>query len=267
MENKEPLFEFCHQVEIGSYKINYVKLGSGPIPIFCFPGLLGSLRHTGSKLLEEIASEDDGKKYTVFTWDPPGYFLSGSPVRKMEDVSFQTEVELSYEFLKCLGYSKWILMGWSAGGQVAIQFTNKYPQMVSKLVVWGTWDFFEDDHLQFHKSHRDIKTMDPGFRADQMLNHGFTYEELNKHWTAWMDMIEAQHFNQDKKKWVEKFEAIQCPVLIVAGSDDALGPVSQAQHLHQHIKTSRLEIIEGAPHWMHVSHLDETLQLFREFLN
>jgi len=40
MEKKD-LLEFCHQVDIGGYHINYVRVGCGPVPIFCFPGLLG----------------------------------------------------------------------------------------------------------------------------------------------------------------------------------------------------------------------------------
>jgi len=36
-----PLSEFCHQVDIGGYHINYVRVGRGPVPIFSFPGLLG----------------------------------------------------------------------------------------------------------------------------------------------------------------------------------------------------------------------------------
>ena len=69
--------------------------------------------------------------------------------------------------------------------------------------------------------------------------HGISYEEYEHHWHMWVDMVEREHFNQDYDTWVQKFKKITCPTLIIAGSEDTMGPIDQAKHLHKHIKTSR----------------------------
>jgi len=36
-----PFSELFQSVKIRNYNIKYIKVGSGPIQIFCFPGIMG----------------------------------------------------------------------------------------------------------------------------------------------------------------------------------------------------------------------------------
>jgi len=157
-----------------------------------------------------------------------------------------------------------MLMGWSGGGQVAIQFTAKYPQLVEKLIVWGCWDLFKNEHLPIHRcmmplakfsmnsasgqsllflifttDHRDLRNEKQEFVRKRVAAHALSYEEYERHWHMWTDMVEREHFHQDYDKWVEKFKNITCPTLIIAGTEDTMAPIDQAYHLHKHISNSR----------------------------
>jgi len=265
----ESLAEYCHRVQIGHYSVNYVKFGSGPIPIFCFPGLLGSLRHSNPKLLEKLGLEEGGTKYTCYTWDPPGYYLSRPPLRKEEHISFDIEVDVSSELLKYLEPTKtnWILIGWSAGNQVALGLTTKFPKLIQKLILWGAWDSFGEDHLPTHLQHRDLKLKDSEMLKKQLEEHDLVFEEYEKHWTGWMDMIQREFFEKDRTERFRNLTEIQCATLIIAGSNDPLAVPAHSQRFHAHIKNSRLEILEGATHQMPTTHPTEIYSLICNFLN
>ena len=87
--------------------------------------------------------------------------------------------------------------------------------------------------------HRDLKNLAEDYVKKRLAAHSLTYEEYEHHWHLWIDMVEREHFNQDYDLWVQKFKKITIPTLIIAGSDDPLGPVAQAEHLQKHIKNSR----------------------------
>lgn len=59
---------------------------------------------------------------------------------------------------------------------------------------------------------------------------------------------------------------IACPTLIVAGSNDAAVPMHHAKMLHEGIRGSRLDIVNGADHALIWTHTDEFLRVTDEFL-
>jgi 3-oxoadipate enol-lactonase len=59
---------------------------------------------------------------------------------------------------------------------------------------------------------------------------------------------------------------IQCPTLVVAGSNDQAVPIHHARMLHNGIRGSRLVIIDGADHALIWTHPDELVRVTDEFL-
>lgn len=57
------------------------------------------------------------------------------------------------------------------------------------------------------------------------------------------------------------------PTLLIQSSDDVVVPLAVAQYMHQHIRGSRLTVIEAAGHLPHVSAPGEVVAAMRAFLD
>lgn len=66
-----------HFLEVGGFKLHYEKLGSGSHVVLLLPGGLGSTRTDFGPQLDQF----DKSKYTLVSWDAPGYGYSRPPER------------------------------------------------------------------------------------------------------------------------------------------------------------------------------------------
>lgn len=105
-------------------KLYFKSCGQGE-PIIILHGLLGSSSNwsTTSELL--------GRQLQVFTVDLRNH--GNSP--HATDFSFCSMAEDLKYFMECQYLSQAILMGHSLGGRIAMEFADRYPEMVSKLIV------------------------------------------------------------------------------------------------------------------------------------
>ena len=63
-----------------------------------------------------------------------------------------------------------------------------------------------------------------------------------------------------------RLRRITAPTLIVAGAEDGLVPLAYAETFAAEIPGARLEVIEGAAHWLPFEKPDELAALVRSFL-
>ena len=54
-------------------------------------------------------------------------------------------------FLQALGFGKFSLLGWSDGGITALIAAAKSPEMISKMVVWGSNAFVSQHDLELYE--------------------------------------------------------------------------------------------------------------------
>jgi 3-oxoadipate enol-lactonase len=64
----------------------------------------------------------------------------------------------------------------------------------------------------------------------------------------------------------ELVEAIRCPTLVIGGSEDISTPPEQSVWLQDHIPGSRLQILDGAPHFANLEQPLAWTELVAEFL-
>ncbi len=89
--------------------------------------------------------------------------------------------------------------------------------------------------------------------------------------TAGSDILVAPHLEETFKKTVRqdvKADAslIDTPTLLIYGSDDGAVPVEDGKQYKQLIKGSKLEIIEGSGHFVHLDAAQKVEALIEEFL-
>jgi len=114
-------------------KLHYKLLGEGPVLFFMHGGpggidqafLLDSLVHEG---------------YSLLTVSRPGYLRT-----PFIHLSYEEQVDQYAELLDKLAIDKVVVMGYSAGGPLALYFANKYPERTHALVMEaGVSTVYED---------------------------------------------------------------------------------------------------------------------------
>lgn len=58
----------------------------------------------------------------------------------------------------------------------------------------------------------------------------------------------------------------QVDTLILQCSSDSIVPIEVGEYLHQHLKNSRLHILDAKGHYPHISHPQETASVIKDYL-
>jgi esterase len=122
------------------------KLGSGP-PLMILHGLYGSSDNwmTIAKAISE--------KFTVYLPDLRNHGQSlHSPIHDYDSMSHDI-----YELSEELQLKNFSLAGHSMGGKIAVNFTRKWPEKISHLIVMDVYPFSKyDPESRFYSEHKQI---------------------------------------------------------------------------------------------------------------
>lgn len=103
------------------------------------------------------------KKFHVFAFDRLGMGLSAKPVIQY---SFNAQVEEINEIMRAKGIEKFVLLGHSVGGGLAVAYAHKYPEHVQGLIVMNAT-------LIFERGHTGLKDVDTWFLKQPLLGETF----------------------------------------------------------------------------------------------
>jgi len=104
-------------------KIHYQLTGEGPVLFFMHGGPGGIDQ---AFLLDDIVQEG----YSLLAVSRPGYLRT-----PFVPLSYEEQVDQYVELLDKLAIDKVVAMGYSAGGPLALNFANKYPERTHALVM------------------------------------------------------------------------------------------------------------------------------------
>ena len=110
-------------METGTGKIHYKLSGEGPVLFFM---------HGGPGGIDQACFIDSMVKegYSILTVSRPGYLRT-----PFIPLSYEEQADQYLELLNKLSIDKVIVMGYSAGGPLALNFANKYPHRTHALVM------------------------------------------------------------------------------------------------------------------------------------
>lgn len=137
------------KVRVQNYDINYVRCGSGTDAVLLLPGAIGSAWTDFRPQLERLP--DKLADFSIIAWDPPGYGRSIPPKRTFPTDFFHRDAAAANDLMKCLGFERFSLLGWSDGGITAMILAVKYPESVDKLVIWGSNAYIIPDELKIYE--------------------------------------------------------------------------------------------------------------------
>lgn len=194
-----------------------------------------------------------------------------------------------------LGFEKWVVLGHSFGGNVALEYALRYPDRLSHLVLVDTggdsrWAQ-ENASLVLEKRgfSPEIVSLARRFLNGQIepnemmpdlmkLGKAYTYQVSPKQIPHLIQLgimtklrpeaiiYGASHF---LKNWtvMNRLNEINVPTLIMAGREDFIFPPEHQEELATGIPNSRLVIIDSTGHNVQDEQQGEAIRVLRDFLS
>ena len=192
------------------------------------------------------------------------------------------------------GFDKWVVLGQSFGGHVALMYALRYPDRISRLILMDTAADFHwyADHAADVLAKRgyrastvaaarrfytgDIEPRKVGMTAMRFMGayfHHIGIRDLPAMIAGALRMKRrpAAHvvgFGRLLKNWsvMDRLREIDIPTLVVAGRDDFLFPPECQAILADRLPNATLEIIERAGHNPQDENPEAVVEVVRAFL-
>lgn len=194
---------------------------------------------------------------------------------KLENFAKDLNLLLETEKIK-----KPVLIGHCFGGMVTIYFQTMFPDKSKALILVDTSykppfignnfvaKVFLDKIINLllkavpdvkKAGHADFKK----FTGTNDINFKRIFSDILHTSLRSYLMLSDQLISLDAKNLLDK---IQVPTLIVEGTKDSIFPPDIAEYLHHRIKTSQLDLIEGANHILVINNPKELEESIKSFL-
>jgi pimeloyl-ACP methyl ester carboxylesterase len=257
-------------MDAGSSRLYYETIGEGHPLVLLHDGLV-DLRVWD----EQFSVFAD--RYRVIRYDRRGY---GRSERPWEDYS---NVKDLYHLLRSLGIERAALMGVSAGGMIAIDFTLAHPDMVDALVLVGTavGGFQDSEHMQ-ERIMAAIRPLIMDDDVEQTIDNWVTdpyliaptneraRQRLRKFLLSSPRNLYDPHYHsfwEPGKPALGRLEEIRVPTLLVVGEADAPDNQAVSGALQAGIRGSRRVVLSDAGHLVPLEQPQVFNQLVSEFLD
>jgi pimeloyl-ACP methyl ester carboxylesterase len=270
-------------VPIHGHEVSYRMAGSGPT-IVLIHGIAGS--STTWRAVMPALSEH----YTVIAPDLLGHGQSAKP---RGDYSLGAYASGIRDLLAVLGHEHVTLVGHSLGGGVAMQFAYQFPESAERLVLVASGGLGKEVSvllkavtfpgaeyvlpLLLHPAIRQAGER-PGLLARRLgWRPGNTLAEVWRSYTTLTDRRGQQAFIHTVRSVIDiagqrvtahdrLYLAAAVPTLIVWGDHDRIIPVAHAYRAAEAIPGARLEILDGAGHFLPWQDADRFLAVLEDFL-
>ncbi|MDQ3147791.1 MAG: alpha/beta fold hydrolase [Actinomycetota bacterium] len=270
-------------VDIHGHEVVYRAAGAGPVVVLVH-GMAGSGR-TWARVMPQLAEH-----HTVIAPDLLGHGESAKP---RGDYSLGAYACGIRDLLAVLGHDRATFVGHSLGGGVAMQLAYQFPHLCERLVLVGSGGLGKevsgllrflsvpgseyvlglalDRRLHGFASRIGSALGRLGFRGDPAL------EWLWSGWTGLTDVRAQRAFVHTIRAVIDPagqrvsardrlYLAEAVPTLIAWGDRDQIIPVAHAHAAHDLIPGSRLEIFEGAGHFVPLEQPDRFVEVLEDFL-
>lgn len=274
-------FDFKH-VQIHGHDVGY-RMGGDGAAILLIHGMAGSSR-TWREVFPLLARE-----YTVIAPDLLGHGESAKPLGDYSLGAFASGLR---DFLGVLGIERVTVVGQSLGGGVAMQLAYQHPEICERLVLVGSGGLGREVSwilraLTLPGADLLMPIMFPGFVRDLgnqvsrfLYRKGWRAPHLAETWRAYASLTESENrdaFVRTLRSVIDLggqsvsardrlYLAAGLPTLIVWGEDDDIIPVSHAYDAHEAMPHSRLEIIPGTGHFVHVEEPQKFAEVLLDFI-
>ena len=201
-------------------QLNYIEQGQGQ-PLI----LLHGNGEDSSYFVHQISHFSN--KYRIIAIDTRGH---GKSPRGDKPFTIKQFAEDLYDFMNEKGIAKAILLGFSDGGNIALEFALKYPEKVDKMIVDGA-NLFPSGVKPLYQWPIEI-----GYRIAKLFSK--KSEKALRNTEMLGLMVNEPHIEPSV------LVTLTMPVLVVAGTKDMIKE-SHTRLIYKSLPNAQLAIIEG----------------------
>ncbi|XP_046362067.2 valacyclovir hydrolase-like [Haliotis rufescens] len=248
------------QVKANGVDFHCEKCGSGDHTVLLLPGALGCTKTDFDPQLEKMNQE----KFTVFGFDPRGYGRSIPPQRDWPLEFLQRDAEDAAAVMNTLGQKKFSVLGWSDGGITGLILAARHPELVQKLVIWGSNAYITEEDMKMYRAVENVDKWSARMREPFVQVYGEEY--FRRQWSGWVKAY-SKYFTDNKGDICKsELKNITCPTFILHGMKDPMVAAEHPVYLSKHIKNSRLHNMPEGKHNIHLRYADEFNKMVEDFL-
>ncbi|MFN3403362.1 MAG: alpha/beta fold hydrolase [Cytophagaceae bacterium] len=250
--------------------LNHKILGEGD-PLIYIHGLFGS-----SDNLLSVA-KTLSKDFTIILPDARNHGTSFHS----EEFNYSAMAEDIFYLAQHLSLKEFFLMGHSMGGKIAMEYANKYPNDIKKLIVVDISPrYYRPHHQSFLEGLNSInlENLTSRNQADEILSHyvedvhirQFLLKNLYRKddnsfaWRINLNTITNKIENIGEP--LKYFKPIEIPTLFIKGTTSGYIQEKDEVLINEIFINNKIEKIEGAGHWVHAEKPFEFCKTVRNFL-
>ena len=241
----------------------YLEQGEG-YPLILLHGGLSTARLNWENLIPILS-----KNFHVIAPDYRGHGKTDNP---SGNLSYRLMADDIAELITVLNLKKPLVCGQSDGGQIALELSLNYPELIKAIVISGV--LIEISEL-YVKSLNDIGILNPGvvnfelFESSlkeyiPVLREAYSPVYGYDYWKRFMVEISKVWLTPEEFPG-EKIRNIILPVLIVHADHDDI-PVEEAIKIFRLITNSELAVAPNSDHLLPINNLKLYLALIYDFL-
>jgi pimeloyl-ACP methyl ester carboxylesterase len=192
--------------------------------------------------------------------------------------TMETQAEMVFAVLDHLQIKKVMLVGHSMGGYIALAFAEKYPKMMSKLVLLNSTSYEDSDERKTNRD-RAIKMVKRDYNSFVRLSISNLFSEQNREIlvdeiekiklealkTPLQGIIAAQEGMKIRKNRLEVIQKAKYAILLVLSKKDPVLDYEENKKLIENTKIELTTLEDG--HMSHIENRNEVEKILLEFIN
>jgi len=223
-----------------------------------------------SSSMWEISIPTFSRYFRVIAPDSRAHGRTDNPAGKL---SYAMMADDCAAFIKALDLNKPMVVGWSDGGQIALELGMRYPNLAKAFVVGGAWYKLSESLMSMMHSigfaginvvnmeafERFLVESGSGERWAAFVHHGPDYLktlalQLSTPWLT------------DLNYAATDFQKIVAPTLILIGDRDQVIPIEQTVEMYRQIPKAELAVSPNTDHGFLRTHTEAFNAITLEFL-
>ena len=185
-------------------------------------------------------------------------------MKKFTTDFLEKDADIVKELMEVLHIPKFNVLGWSDGGITAMILSGKYPDVVEKLLVFGSNAYIVADELKIYDGIRDISKWSSKMR--EPLEKLYGAERFKTMWENWVDTFGLIYKEKGGDLCKGFLKNIKAETLILHGEKDPMLAKEHAPYLLENIHRSKLVSWPDGNHNIHLRYADEFNLKVAEFL-
>lgn len=234
-----------HTITLGRLEVHYLEQGSGH-PLLLLHG------GTATSAAWSAQLPTYAERYRVIAPDTRGHGRTNNPDMRLSYAQFADDVA---DLIDALELKAPLVVGYSDGGQTALELALRHPGKASALVFGGTaarptpaylaglteWGFPAPGEVDLEKLRSVWGDYLDGLKTAHAHHHGPDYwraylAQLSELWLTLPDYSEAQ------------LAAITAPALVISGDRDHMAGADEMARFYRLLGAGELATVPGAGH-------------------